>query len=401
MKFLLSILLTIFLNSNLSAQFIFSGTIKNSLNNPLANTSVVLSNHSNNQKRISQTDSTGFFSFKNLPAGIYFLKISLAEYEKYEKSFLLAKDSIVNIFLVQSNVRLNEVTVTANKQTIKNNIDEVVYNVSNSITAKGGDALTALTKIPGIKVDNNGVSIAGKGEAKVMVNNQLVQLSGTDLIRYLKSISSNQVSKIELIKNPSSAYDAEGNAGLINITTKQSKKQGYSGNIQVSDLHWFHHPAIVYGTSNYWLANGSANISYNSKKWSVYGSLNVAQDHELEGFETDVFYPKQSWLQTDTGDYTYQNINVVAGVEYKLSKKATFGMSYLGGKNIYVGSDNVNNPIYNNAGTLDSTLHTYATYHPVAFSNSINLHTVVLFDTSGKKTGAECRLFQLLPYRSF
>jgi hypothetical protein len=43
------------------------------------------------------------------------------------------------------------------------------------------------------------------------------------------------------------------------------------------------------------------------------------------------------------------------------------------------------NPIYNVDGGLDSTLHTYAHYHPVAMTNSMNLFANILFDTSGKK----------------
>lgn len=372
-------------NSNLSAQLNLTGTVKDSLNIPLAHASVTLLNSTNKLSTFIQTDSTGYFSFKELKPGYYILKISVAEYQKFQTAFNLVKDTALGIFISHSSARLSEVLLTPKKTTIQNNLQELVYKVSNSITATGGDALTAISEMPGIKTGNGEISIVGKGVVSVMVDGHIIQLAGTDLVRYLKSISSNQISKIELIKNPSASYDAEGNAGIINIITKRSNKKGYSGNVQVSGLHWLHHPAVVYGTSNYWVASGSANINYNSATWSAYGSLNLAADHELEGFETDVFYPKQTWLQTDTGDYTYQNINMVAGIDKKLNDRITIGASYLGGWNVYDGSDYVNNPIYNLSAGLDSTLHTYATYHPVAISNSINLHSIILFDTAGKK----------------
>jgi hypothetical protein len=59
---------------------------------------------------------------------------------------------------------------------------------------------------------------------RIMINNRLVPLHGEDLTRYLKSISANEIATIELITNPSAAYDAEGDAGLINIVIRQNKK---------------------------------------------------------------------------------------------------------------------------------------------------------------------------------
>ena len=375
----------IIFNNHLLAQITLHGSVADSSNNQIDKASISLLNTTDQKEIFTQTDSKGHFSFTQLQPAQYVLTISVAEYKKYQTSFSLTKDTVIRVIISHSRTELSEVSITAKKTTIKNNVEELTYNVSNSITATGGDVLKAIAEIPGVKTGNDGVSIAGKGKASVMLDGRIIQLSGTDLIRYLQSISSNQISKIELIKNPSANYDAEGNAGIINIITKRSGKKGFLGNVQLSSLRWLHHPAVVYGTSNYWMINGSANINYNSAKWSAYGSLNIDANHHLEGFETDVFYPKQSWLQTDTGDYTWQNRNIIAGVDKKINDRITVGASYQGGRNVYDGSDHVNNPIYNIDGGLDSTLHTYAHYHPVAISNSINLHTNILFDTSGKK----------------
>jgi outer membrane receptor protein involved in Fe transport len=385
LKFVSTLILFAVIHSSLSAQIKLTGTVNDASKHALAYAGVSLLNINDHQNQSLQTDDAGGFAFKDLHSGQYQLTVAFTGYEKYQSLFSITKDTIVNISLQAASTQLNEVVVTANKATIENNQEKLVYNVSASITATGSDALTAISKVPGIKVNGDEISIVGKGAVKVMVNDRIVQLAGTDLVRYLKSMLANQVSKIELIKNPSANYDADGNAGLINITTKHSGKQGFSGNVQLSDKQWLHSPANVFGTSNYWLASGSANLNYNAGKWSAYSSVNIDHDHELEGFETDVFYPKQSWLQTDTGNYRLHNFNIVAGVDYKVSPKTTIGISYLGGNNVYDGSDHVNNPIYNSTGGLDSTLKTYATYHPVAISNSGNAHAVINFDTTGKK----------------
>lgn len=47
---------------------------------------------------------------------------------------------------------------------------------------------------------------------------------------YLRTLPSENVSKIELVTNPSAEFDAEGNCGVINIILK-SKPVGFDGNV--------------------------------------------------------------------------------------------------------------------------------------------------------------------------
>ena len=385
MKPLITIAFLLLINGSLSAQFKLSGTVHDNLNLPLPYAGVTLSNLSSHQTQTITTDSTGSFIFKQIKSGKYQLSSTYTGFQPVMLILFLRADTLIRLRLIPAEKQLNEITVTAAKAMLTNHAGKLTYNVSSSITATGTDGLTAVSQVPGVKVSNNEISSAGKGQLKVTINGQLVQLTGLDLMRYLKSMSASQISKIELIKNPSASYDADGNAGIINIVTKQSKKQGYSGNVQFNAKRWIHDQKTIYGTSNYYALNGGANLFYNSEKLSVYGNLNLDQDHHLEGFRTDIYYPKQTWLQSDTGNYTYKNINLIAGADYKLSPKTTIGFSYLGGRNVYDGSDHVNNPVYNSSGKLDSTLKTYATYHPIANSNSVNMHTVINFDTTGKK----------------
>ncbi|MDB4920726.1 outer membrane beta-barrel family protein [Mucilaginibacter sp.] len=393
MKYIFTFFIITIAISNLSAQFKLTGTVNTLAKRPADFASVNLKNLTDNNDKTVLADSTGHFSFNDLAAGKYLVSTSVMGYFPAQLNVILTRDTTLNIILAITNTQLSEVTITSSKPVIENNTEKLVYNVSSSITANGGDALAAISKVPGIRVNNKEISIAGKGMVRVMVNDRLVQLAGEDLTRYLKSMSANQISKIELIKNPSAEYDAEGNAGLINITTKQSKKQGLSGNVQLSGKKWLQSPANVFGTGNWWMLNSSANLNYNSKKLSAYASLNVNGDHELEGFETDVFYPKQTWKQTDTGNYRLHEYSYVLGLDYKLSPKATIGFNYLGGTTTYDGSDHVNNPVYNQSGQLDSTLRTFATYHPIAISNSINLHSIIKFDTTGKRLSLNADYF--------
>lgn len=388
MKLLFPLLLCSLTCSHVFAQSTLTGTVYSNNEPGLPGAIISIQREHSSSPQTVQTDSAGHFQFRQLKAGQYEVKAALIGFERVTLQLRLSKDTAITIFLPihSTDQDLNEVVVTATKPAISDSPDKLVYNVSSSIAATGADVLTTIAKVPGVKVNGNDISIAGKGALKVMINDRLVQLSGLELIRYLKSMSANQISKIEVLKNPGARYDADGNAGLINITTKQSKKQGYSGNIQANGKYMLYSPAEAFGTRNYEAANISANLQYNANRWSAYGSVNLDQDHHLEGFETTLSYPHQTWMQGDTGDYKYRNISVVAGLDYQVSKNTSIGINYQGGKNVYDGSDHVNNPIYSNkTGNMDSLLRTYATYYPEASSNSINLHSLIKLDSSGSK----------------
>jgi outer membrane receptor for ferrienterochelin and colicin len=63
----------------------------------------------------------------------------------------------------------------------------------------------------------------------VLINDRPTQLTGDDLISYLKTLKSDEIKKIEVITNPPSKYTAEGNSGVLNIITKNAKKNTFVG----------------------------------------------------------------------------------------------------------------------------------------------------------------------------
>ena len=54
-----------------------------------------------------------------------------------------------------------------------------------------------------------------------MINDRIVQMSGSELLNYLKSVRSENIAKIEVITTPPAKYDAQGNSGIINIVLKK------------------------------------------------------------------------------------------------------------------------------------------------------------------------------------
>src|SRR6202008_3734356 len=108
----------------------------------------------------------------------------------------------------------------------------VIMNVENDIIAKGNTVLDLIKRIPGVMVDaQNNITVNGLSDVRFMIDERLQQMPSPQVIDMLSGMSADNVSKIELIKNPPARYDAAGTGGLINIVTKRAKVKGYSGNI--------------------------------------------------------------------------------------------------------------------------------------------------------------------------
>lgn len=358
------------------SQVRLKGAVVDSQYHPIEGVSIELYGTSVRDTLRSSTDEKGAFSLTGLHAGSCVLYVSRVGFYSQSLSFLLVGDTAVVIALQPRAAGLADVVVTGAQRMIETKTDRTVFNVGSSITAAGGDALSALSKVPGVKTGDNGISIAGKGFVRIMLNGKLLELSGEDLLNYLRAIPANDIDKIEVITHPSARYEADGNAGLVNIVTKRSLGDGYSATVQTS-----------YKEANRYNNFGlNGNINYNRKNLSLFGNFNLSGWTELEGFIIGIDYPNRLWRLNDSGVYKANNKSFTLGGDYKLGSKSSIGFVYTRDYAEYNGYDNVHNPIYlKSTGEVDSILRTYALYNPVAISQSVNLHYLRVLGSGGKQ----------------
>src|SRR5690606_26017623 len=101
--------------------------------------------------------------------------------------------------------------------------------------AAGNNALDILERSPGIAVDKDDhISLNGKQGVMVMIDGKPSHLSPAQLAGLLRSTYGNTIQSIEIITNPSAKYDAQGTAGIINITLKKNKQVGTNANLSLS-----------------------------------------------------------------------------------------------------------------------------------------------------------------------
>ncbi|MFW0715691.1 outer membrane beta-barrel protein [Pedobacter sp. N23S346] len=367
------VLLLIIIKINANGQFkVFGKTIGDN-DQPLQYVSVKLTGVGN-KTIYTQSDSLGNYDFHNLPTGKYNMIFSAINFLTQQSDLNLLKDTSINIQLKEDINTLADVQIDSKKNLIEKKIDRTVFNVENSVLAFGTDAFELLAKVPGIRVLNDQISLVGKGAVNVMINDKLAQLSQDDLSNYLKSISSDQISKIEVIANPPAKYDAQGNNGLINIVLKKVSSEGIKGSVNT-----------VFTKATHLTLSAGGNFNYRKNKITLYSTFNVRKGSIVPFEQSNIFYPTQTWnvVNKDRNFRTVPSGQV--GLDYQLSKKTLLGLSYNGGLTNFHSEENIKTKVINANGRLDSILNSNANAKIRSHFNAANLYLKQSLDSSGKQ----------------
>jgi iron complex outermembrane recepter protein len=278
------------------------------------------------------SDEYGRFVFKDVHAGVYLLKASLLGHEPATSDtiWVEAQDTILlaPLLLRATDNQLKAVTITAQKSMIALKNGVVTLNVANNMQAAGSTVWEMLKLVPGVQTDDqNNVTVNGKSGVRFMIDGRLQRLSGQQVAALLNGMSAERVATIELNKNPSAKYDAEGTAGLINIVTKRSKTHGWNGS--VSDAmslgkRYRNSPALMLNYKGERLAVFS-NASYMNIKTKEVFTFNrsVATGAENQGID-----------QSGQDEHHKAIGNASVGIDYTLSPKTSVAVngSVAGGK---------------------------------------------------------------------
>ena len=235
-------------------------------NSPLAYANIILHSSADSTIiKVETSDDNGNYKFQSLINSNYFLKIQFLGYQEEvitDINFEKNNELYFETELVPETNQLDEVVVTALRPLVEVKSDKTVFNVENTINASGNDVFELLRKAPGVIIDNNNnIIVEGKTGVQVYIDGKISVLAGDDLTNYLRSIRSDDVESIEIITQPSSRYDAAGNAGIINIKFKRDKSLGVNGNVTAG---------VAYGKNL--RNNTSLSLNQRSKKSNFYSS---------------------------------------------------------------------------------------------------------------------------------
>jgi outer membrane receptor protein involved in Fe transport len=178
------------------------------------------------------SSDAGEFSFQSEP-GRYFLKVTFLSYaDKVLPDIVLTDQdvSLGTIVLSSQASQLDEIVIEGERSTMELQLDKRVFNVGKDLTNISGSAADVLGNVPSVNVDVEGnVSLRGSQNVRILIDGKPSGLTGISTADALRQVQANLVESVEVITNPSSRYDAEGEVGIINIILKKEHRKGVNG----------------------------------------------------------------------------------------------------------------------------------------------------------------------------
>lgn len=288
---------------------------------PFANVLVLQQKDSTLVKGLLTSDD-GSYEFENLEQGNYIVKSSMEGHQIIlSKPFTLNSQYTVETLTLSDAQALKEVVVKGSKALYVQKVDRMVINVANSIVSAGGTALEILERSPGVTVNrqNNAISVVGKAGVVVMINGKISYVPANSLIQYLAGMAADNIESIEIITTPPANFDAEGNAGYINIVLKKNKDTGLNGSYSLSA-----------GYGNGPTSSENMNFNYRKNKINLFGSYSYTLQAQKELFIASREYSRDGVLAStytsSSRDPKQRNHNVRVGLDYDISAKTITGL---------------------------------------------------------------------------
>ena len=181
------------------------------------------------------SNEEGRFTLSNIQPSNYYFEISLTGYMTKRQAIYVGSLSefldIATIDLEKDIQKIGEVSVLAKQDDVGGKMEKKTFKVEDNISQNGGSILQTMQNLPGVTVQEGKVQLRGNDRVTVLVDGKQTALTGFGNQSGLDNIPASAIEKIEIINNPSSKYDANGNAGIINIVMKKNKQEGFNGKV--------------------------------------------------------------------------------------------------------------------------------------------------------------------------
>ena len=310
-----------------SAQkYILTGRIIDTELNPIPYSTVVVLSEGD-QITGGSTNDEGRFNLV-VPVGNYTLSARYLGYKSVEVNIsITATRDLGDIILEAESEAIDEVVVTA--QLIRREADRFVVDVANSPIAIGKDGEELLKSSPGVWIQDDKISINGASGSKVYLNDREVKMEDAQLIAYLRSLSANDIQRIEVIPQSGADYDAASAGGIIKITTKKRLDAGLMGSASL----------VAQGTKGMYNVMPSVSLNYNRGKVNAYGRawLGAQGNNFISTEHTD--YTSGTLIDAasemdDTSQWGGGNVGIVYDINDKHSLGAEVQYNYYGGNSV-------------------------------------------------------------------
>ena len=317
------------------AQHQIGGTVLDEQQQPLPSANVLLLSAADSSLvKGTVADTSGAYVLNDIAADRYLLSIQMIGYESYFSDPFRPDQTTQQrppVRLAEATTELGEVVVQAAKPLMEVTSNALVMNVSASPILQNGSAKEVLEKSPGVVVDQNGnISVKGKSNVLVYLDGKPTYMSNDDLLRMLESMPAQNIEKLEIMDNPPAKYDAEGNAGIINIVRTAEAATGLNGTAGVN---------AGYGLNP--KLSTSLQLNYRQDKFNLFGDYSYFYNKYASSTDIIRRIPVEDTDAITTFDQESDEIgiprghNFRVGADWFVTKRSTLGVLFSGNDGRY------------------------------------------------------------------
>lgn len=333
------------------------------------------------------TDESGNFTLESTRSGNVKLMVSSIGYETFTSDAFMMKAGEKKDFgavtVTEEVAALGEVTVRANRPEVIIEPDKTTVNIEATVMAEGNTALDVIGRSPGVYVDQDGnINLNGRSGVTVMINDRQTYMSADDLANFLRAMPADNIKSLEIINNPTSRFDAEGGAGVINIKLKKRNLDGVFGNVQVGGQYNGQFAPNTGVTINAKKGKWTNNASLNYSEYAVFDDLEINRNFQLDAGVSN--FDQNSRITTRNKSLFFSG-----GSDYEINKNYSVGVSVQASGSSGVDVSDALTEVSNPGTTDRNFLRSLNDSKDQRNRIFANLHYVGLLDTLGTKLTAD------------
>lgn len=311
------------------------------------------------------TDENGLFKLTGVRPGGYVLGVSYIGYRQKILPVWVGKASefldLGRISIAVEDSAMEAVDITATVDAVGGRMDKKSFSVDANIAQSGGTILDVMKNLPGVGIsEDNKVQLRGSDKVVVLIDGKQSALTGFGNQTALDNIPASAIERIEIINNPSAKYDANGNAGIINIIMKKENNDGFNGKVGLSGglgALWIKRENLPTIAPQYQFTpkvNPSLSLNYRRHKVNVFLQADYLYTQTLNKneFVTRVYENGDSIIQQTRRNRNTGFSTVKAGVDYTPDDHNLFTISGLFGTEKII--DHGEEPFF--SGSLDNRI---------------------------------------------
>ena len=322
---LLIVLLLSFIEFSVKAaecQGHIKGQLTNKEGEPVEGAYVFVMDDMSKQNIVASTTSNehGLFTLE-APCGNKVLGISHIGYKMVHLDVSINDNEPVDLgaYILEDNLQeLQTVIVRGNAIKVKSKADGFTVDVRD-IARSSNNALDLLGRLPQIRVKENNLSVIGKENVLLRVNNVLQRVSSDQLADVLRGYGADLISSVEVVTTPPLKYDADGTTAMIilHMDSKFNKFVGGNVGTEIMKGSRYNGRYAVYGSG-----------IFNNEKLFVDITPSCNHNYSYMSEHTKYAYDNGGYYITDNpsrGDNDYYG--AYATIQYQYSKRGYVGLN--------------------------------------------------------------------------